>query len=38
MLVEALDSSFRDEINDYLQQLYVPIATLSDRDVLYKYK
>ena len=38
MLVEALDSSFRDEINDYLQRLYVPIATLSDRDVLYKYK
>jgi len=38
MLVEALNSSFRDEINRFLQQLYVPIATLSDRDVLYKYK
>jgi FkbM family methyltransferase len=38
MLIEALDSSFRDEINCYLQQLYMPIATLSERDVLYKYK
>jgi FkbM family methyltransferase len=38
MLIEALDSSFRDKINCYLQQLYMPIATLSERDVLYKYK
>lgn len=38
MLIEALDLSLRNEINDYLQQLYVPIATLSERDVLYKHK
>jgi FkbM family methyltransferase len=38
MLIEALDSFFRDEINCYLQQLYMPIATLSERDVLYKCK
>ena len=38
MLIEVLDLSLRNEINDYLQQLYVPIATLSERDVLYKHK
>ena len=38
MLIEALDSAFRDEIDRFLQQLYRPIATLSERDVLYKYK
>jgi FkbM family methyltransferase len=38
MLVEALDPSFRDEIDRFLQQFYIPIAALSDRDVLYKYK